>query len=172
MTKITHPGGRLVLRPGGRFLAMTACAALALGLVFSAAAVLVGVTLASELRIEPAILAVGDLPAGTTTLANIRIQNVSGRTIRVVGMESCCSRWGCFDSSVLPIAIRPSEWGVVPIKLKTASKGSTGDFTEDIVIYTDSHRNGRMVAHLAGRVVSQERTPLNQGPVAAQVLTR
>ncbi|MGO9922024.1 MAG: hypothetical protein ACLQIB_45920 [Isosphaeraceae bacterium] len=153
MTTIAHSANRDVLKPQARFLAVMGCAALALGAVLAGAGILVRVAPKSDLRIEPPTLAVGDLVAGTRSVADLRIRNLSGRALRVVGMEESCSRWGCFSCSALPVNIKPSEWGIVPIRLEIAPKGFTGGFTEDIVIYTDSDLDGRMVVHLEGQVV-------------------
>lgn len=152
MTTAARAANRAVLKPWARFLATT-LVAMTLGAVLAGARVAVGGTPESDLRIEPATLAVGDLSAGARKEANLRIRNVSSRRLRVVGMERVCSRWGCCDSSALPITIEPSASGAVPVELKAKPIGFTGGFAQDVMLYTDSKTDGRMVAHLVGRVV-------------------
>jgi hypothetical protein len=153
MTTIAHSANRDVLKRRARFLAAMGFALLTLAVALAVVGVLIGTAPKDDLRIEPAQLLVGDLVAGTRSVANLRIWNLSGRVVRVVGMERVCSQWGCCDSAVLPIAIQPSASAVMPIELRGKPTGFTGEFAGDVVIYTDSRINRRMVAHLAGRVV-------------------
>jgi len=125
-------------------------------MAFGAAGIFVGLAAKAELKFEPAVLAVGDLPPGAKKVVILRVQNVSRRRIRLVGIEDSCSRWGCFRASGLPIGIQPSAWGMVPIDLQIAASGFVGEFAEDIVIYTDSEVDRRVVAHLAGRAVPED----------------
>jgi hypothetical protein len=153
MTTVVRPANRDVLKPRARFLGAMGWAALTLGAVLTVAGILIGAAPKGDLRIEPATLAVGDLFPGARKVVNLRIRNDSGRTLRVVGMERVCSGWGCCDSAALPSATGPSAWGVVPIELKAKSTGFTGEFAQDVLIYTDSRVDGRVVVRLAGRVV-------------------
>jgi hypothetical protein len=107
----------------------------------------------TELRVEPERALVGDVSLGTTTLFRLTFRNVCSRSIRLVGCENICTPSGCFSVADLPMEIPAFASRDVNVRVKTVPTSFLGEFSHDLLFYTDSAVNGRIAIRVSGRVI-------------------
>jgi hypothetical protein len=120
------------------------------------------------LRLEPAVLSLGDLPPATSVSLIFKAINSSSRPIRVVGVQNTCSLWGCVGSGNLPCVIPPHSSSNVVLALKTnsavvLSRGTTDGksfrdlaFDADVKLYSDCPKDNIISLRVSGKVVCAE----------------
>jgi hypothetical protein len=107
------------------------------------------------LQVRPAIRALGDLPSATTVPLVFKATNGSSRPIRVVGVNSLCSSWGCINAENLPGVVPPHASSDVVLSLRTTARNFVGClvFDAEVELYSDCPSSKVIRLHLDGRVV-------------------
>jgi hypothetical protein len=143
-----------LLRLSGQVVALLSLAC------FTGAAILsdgnlVAETAAGNLRIEPTVLALGDLLPSASVPLLFKATNTSHRPIRVVGIESICTTWGCVSSEGLPCAVPPNSSVDLRLMLKTTGLNRPGGlgFDDGITLYCDCPAGNTLVLRVRGNVV-------------------
>jgi hypothetical protein len=108
-----------------------------------------------DLRVEPLIRVLGELPPATSVLLTFKAINGSSRPIRVVGVKEICMPWGCVRAENLPCVIPPNASSDIRLSLVTTYRSPVSDlvFDGEILLFSDCPRKNIVPLHVGGRVV-------------------
>ncbi len=134
---------RFCLGTGLVFVLLLGVVLLAFGSISSAGHYLRG----DELAIVPELIDCGGMASGDSHRFRVCINNLTSRSIMVVGATCGCS---CRISGSFPTSVPPGESRELVFDVKLALP--EGPFSRRLVVYTDARRQSSLVARLAGRV--------------------
>jgi hypothetical protein len=112
-------------------------------------------------QIAPQETSLGDIKARSVNLLRFTVSNRSSRTIRVLGVDSFCTTWGCIRPVGLPVTVPPQSNREVQLLLKAALAGDH-EFNTDVNWYWDWPGEPTASVRIQGRVVEGRREALKR----------
>jgi Protein of unknown function (DUF1573) len=100
-----------------------------------------------RLVVDAAVKSHGLVKPGNQLSMDFYIYNFSSDNIKIVGSSSSCT---CTVTDSLPLAIPP--WSSRVVRVRTATAGKHGKFTEEMKLFTNSSSESEMALYVTGQV--------------------
>jgi hypothetical protein len=107
------------------------------------------------LVVDPRVHPLGQLQAGKIVPMTVTMTNRSARPVRLLGAHDVCATWGCLLGRGLPMDIPAGANRQVQIDVRPHPRGFSGEFTGEIVFYSDCPGAEQIPVRVAGRIQSQ-----------------
>lgn len=104
----------------------------------------------AAIRIEPPIRSFGEASVGSTPLLRFRVDNQTGREVRILGSNAVCYQAACLEPLDLPLTVPAGERRPLEIKVLCANPS---ELSKKIVLYTDDGSRPEIGLSVEGRVV-------------------
>ena len=147
-------GGSARPRIAGFFLVVS-LSLFAMALVYSSQAIL-GDASGHMLLVDQSPQSVGDLPPGKTVPLTVTVKNRSFSPVRLVGSDDVCAAWGCLVGKGFPMDVGAMSTREVRIELRTAHRKFSGEFSGEIILYSDYPGKERIPVRVMGRIIESQ----------------
>jgi hypothetical protein len=106
------------------------------------------------LRLASVHQSLGDLPPGVEIPVSFTVTNQSSRSVTLLGVSQFCVDWGCvYATGGFPADLAPHTSGTVSMHVRIATRGRTGKFAAEVILYSDCPGLGQTQLTVTGNVV-------------------
>lgn len=126
---------------------LATCAHLKFGSISAALSYVAG----DRLVVDATIKSFGEAEPGATRSVAFELRNWSGRAVTLLGAKATCT---CVVADTLPRRLAPA--GACPLEVKLRTGWAIGEFSQNLVLYTDHPDQPTVHLRIIGRVVASK----------------
>ena len=98
--------------------------------------------------ITPSTQSFGDLAVGTETFVEFLVSNKTGHAVTILGSDAVCYHAACLEVVGLPFSVPIGASSSILVKVHCTG---TGDFSKQVILYTDSVAKREVPLTVEGR---------------------